>query len=71
MNNIFDYDSLLTKAYNKRPIIKMIREETDIILLIEYVYTVKHINNKTFEQYIYTLECFNQREILKYIYMYE
>ena len=52
MNNIFDYDSLLTKAYNKRPIIKIIREETDIILLIEYVYTVKHINNKTFEQYI-------------------
>ena len=51
MNNIFDYDSLLTKAYNKRPIIKIIREETDIILLIEYVYTVKHINNKTFEQY--------------------
>ena len=50
MNNIFDYDSLLTKTYNKRPIIKMIREETDIILLIEYV---KHINNETFEQYIH------------------
>ena len=32
MNNIFDYDSLLTKTCNKRPIIKkIIREETDNI----------------------------------------
>ena len=41
MNNIFDYDSLLTKTYNKRPIIKkIIREETDNI---KYVCSVTHI----------------------------
>ena len=42
MNNIFDYDSLLTKTYNKRPIIKIIREETDNI---KYVCNVTYINN--------------------------
>ena len=43
MNNIFDYDSLLTKTYNKRPIIKKImREETDNI---KYVCNVTYINN--------------------------
>ena len=43
MNNIFDYDSLLTKTYNKRPIIKkVIREETDNI---KYVCNVTYINN--------------------------
>ena len=43
MNNIFVYDSLLTKTYNKRPIIKkIIREETDNI---KYVCNVTYINN--------------------------
>ena len=43
MNNIFDYDSLLTKTCNKRPIIKkIIREETDNI---KYVCNVTYINN--------------------------
>ena len=43
MNNIFDYDSLLTITYNKRPIIKkIIREETDNI---KYVCNVTYINN--------------------------
>ncbi len=43
MNNIFVHDSLLTKTYNKRPIIKkIIREETDNI---KYVCNVTYINN--------------------------
>ncbi len=43
MNNIFVYDSLLTKTYNKRPIIKkIIREETDNI---KYVCNITYINN--------------------------